>query len=250
MNNIQQSRGPASWRGFSLIELMVVLAVFAVLSVMAVNSYRRYTLRATRTEGRLALLAIQVAEEKYFLQNSQYAQDIATVIAAPGRAGHRQHRCLGRDHWRELHHQFCGSDGDDLYPAGGRHGQPDQGHGRLPDLHHQRPGCAHAGGCKRLLALIRQARNVRSSASKRGMSTRKASCPSSRTASEARGDAGSSKASAIGACSWMGNSRSVSTPRTSAYSSPPRRPLAASTAAYEPPCAARSNRPWRATSTE
>ena len=83
MNNIQQSRGPASWRGFSLIELMVVLAVFAVLSVMAVNSYRRYTLRATRTEGRLALLAIQVAEEKYFLQNSQYAQDIATVIAAP-----------------------------------------------------------------------------------------------------------------------------------------------------------------------
>ena len=70
-------------RGFSLIELMVVVAIFAILSTIAVNSYRRYTLRATRTEGRLALLAIQVAQEKYFLQNNQYAQDLATVTAAP-----------------------------------------------------------------------------------------------------------------------------------------------------------------------
>jgi type IV pilus assembly protein PilE len=83
MNNIQQLRGSARWRGFSLIELMVVLAVFAILSTIAVGSYRRYVLRATRTEARLSLLAIQVAQEKFFLQNNQYAQDIATVIAAP-----------------------------------------------------------------------------------------------------------------------------------------------------------------------
>ena len=31
----------------------------------------------------MALLATQVAQEKYFLQNNQYAPDIATVIAAP-----------------------------------------------------------------------------------------------------------------------------------------------------------------------
>jgi type IV pilus assembly protein PilE len=83
MNKIQSSRAPASWRGFSLIELMVVVAVMGILATIAVNSYRRYTLRATRTEGRLALLAIQVAQEKYFLQNNTYAQDIATVTAAP-----------------------------------------------------------------------------------------------------------------------------------------------------------------------
>ena len=79
MNNIQQLRGNARWRGFSLIELMVVLAVFAILSTIAVGSYRRYALRATRTEARLSLLAIQVAQEKFFLQNNQYAQDIATA---------------------------------------------------------------------------------------------------------------------------------------------------------------------------
>ena len=70
-------------RGFSLIELMVVIAVVALLSTIAVSTYRNYVLRAARTEGRMALLAIQVAQEKFFLQNNQYAQNIATVIAAP-----------------------------------------------------------------------------------------------------------------------------------------------------------------------
>ncbi len=70
-------------RGFTLIELMVVIAIVAVLSTIAVSSYRTYVLRASRTEGRMALLAIQVAQEKFFLQNNAYAQDIATVIAPP-----------------------------------------------------------------------------------------------------------------------------------------------------------------------
>jgi type IV pilus assembly protein PilE len=62
---------------------MVVVAVIAVLGTLAVSTYRSYILRTNRTEGRMALLATQVAQEKYFLQNNQYAQDIATVIAAP-----------------------------------------------------------------------------------------------------------------------------------------------------------------------
>jgi len=70
-------------RGFSLIELMVVVAIVAILSTLAVGAYSRYTYRTNRTEGRIALLSIQAAQEKYFLQNNQYAQSIATVTAAP-----------------------------------------------------------------------------------------------------------------------------------------------------------------------
>ena len=69
--------------GFSLIEILTVIGLLAVLGSIAVNTYRSYILRAARTEGRMALLAIQVAQEKFFLQNNAYAQDIATVIAAP-----------------------------------------------------------------------------------------------------------------------------------------------------------------------
>ncbi|MBS0388382.1 MAG: prepilin-type N-terminal cleavage/methylation domain-containing protein [Proteobacteria bacterium] len=77
-------RGPA--RGFSLIELMVVVAVVAILATLATASYRSYMLRTNRTEGRIALLAIQAAQERYFLQNNQYATTMATVIA-PANAG-------------------------------------------------------------------------------------------------------------------------------------------------------------------
>jgi type IV pilus assembly protein PilE len=76
-------RGRHHSKGFTLIELMVVIAVIALLSNIALATYRSYILRANRTEGRMALLSTQVAQEKFFLQNNSYAQDIATVIAAP-----------------------------------------------------------------------------------------------------------------------------------------------------------------------
>jgi len=63
-------------RGMTLIELMVVLAVVAILSTIAVGSYRQYVLRANRTDATGALLRIQVAEEKFFLQNNTYTTDV------------------------------------------------------------------------------------------------------------------------------------------------------------------------------
>ena len=70
-------------RGFTLIELMIVISIVAILTTIAVTSYRAYVLRATRTEARMALLSIQAAQEKFFLQNNQYAQNVATAVAAP-----------------------------------------------------------------------------------------------------------------------------------------------------------------------
>ena len=82
---LQQPRGPV--RGFSLIELMVVVAVVAILATLATASYRNYMLRTNRTEGRMALLSIQAAQERYFLQNNQYAQNMATVTALASAGG-------------------------------------------------------------------------------------------------------------------------------------------------------------------
>lgn len=64
----------------SLVELLTVMALVAILSTIAVASYRRYTLRANRTEATTALLRIQAAEEKFFLQNNAYT---ANLTAAP-----------------------------------------------------------------------------------------------------------------------------------------------------------------------
>jgi len=66
-------------RGVTLIELMIVIAVLAIISTIAVSSYRKYLLRANRTDGTTALLRVQVAEEKYFLQNNAYTDDISKL---------------------------------------------------------------------------------------------------------------------------------------------------------------------------
>lgn len=64
---------PLHSRGMTLLELMTVIVILGILSTIAVNSYRGYLLRSNRTEARIALLRVQAAQEKFFLQNSRYA---------------------------------------------------------------------------------------------------------------------------------------------------------------------------------
>jgi len=65
-------------RGFTLLELMIVVLVMGVLAALAITSYSRYGFRARRTDGQKLLLAIANAEERYFAQRNAYA-DLATI---------------------------------------------------------------------------------------------------------------------------------------------------------------------------
>lgn len=58
--------------GVTLIELMIVVAVVAILAAIAYPSYRNQIIKSHRAEAKTELLEIQVAQEKYFLQNNQY----------------------------------------------------------------------------------------------------------------------------------------------------------------------------------
>ena len=72
-------------QGITLIELMVVIVVVAILASIATSTYRSYLVRTNRTEARMALLRVQAAQEKYFLQNNEYADDdkLATGLGVP-----------------------------------------------------------------------------------------------------------------------------------------------------------------------
>lgn len=63
-------------QGMTLIELVVVMVIIGILVGIAVPSYRDYVLRANRTEGRAALLALATAQEKFYLQCNTYATAI------------------------------------------------------------------------------------------------------------------------------------------------------------------------------
>ena len=72
---------PHGMAGMTLVELLTVIAVLAVLSTIAFSSYRAYLVRTNRTDASTALLRIQVAEEKFFLQNNTYTSDFSKIGA-------------------------------------------------------------------------------------------------------------------------------------------------------------------------
>jgi type IV pilus assembly protein PilE len=73
-------------RGVTLIELMVVIIVIAILAAIAVPSYRRYLIRSQRSEAKIALLQLQTAQEKRYLQQNSYTGDVigSTAAIPPG----------------------------------------------------------------------------------------------------------------------------------------------------------------------
>ena len=69
-------------RGITLVELMVVVVVVAILAAISVPSYRSYLIRTQRTEAKTALLRIQAAQEKFYLQNNRYSENLVSAPPA------------------------------------------------------------------------------------------------------------------------------------------------------------------------
>lgn len=71
-------------RGVTLVELMIVVAVIALLAAIAIPSYRRYLLRSQRSEAKIALMQVQTAQEKYYLQFNTYSNNLTAAMSAGG----------------------------------------------------------------------------------------------------------------------------------------------------------------------
>ena len=69
-------------RGVTLIELLTVMLVLAIIASIAVPSYRRYLLRAQRSDAKTALLQTQTAEEKFLLQQNTYTANVTGGLPA------------------------------------------------------------------------------------------------------------------------------------------------------------------------
>jgi type IV pilus assembly protein PilE len=63
-------------RGFSLLELVIVVAIAAILAALATTTYRRYALRAHRADAQHALMTIANGQERWYATHHRYTDDL------------------------------------------------------------------------------------------------------------------------------------------------------------------------------
>lgn len=72
MNSRYRSSRLAGEKGFTLVELMVVVSVVAVLATIAVPSYNGYVAKTNRSVAKAKLMDASSRMELYFLNNKTY----------------------------------------------------------------------------------------------------------------------------------------------------------------------------------
>lgn len=89
--------GTCRIRGFTLIELMIVVAVVAILAAIAYPSYEQHVRKTYRADAKADLMELASFMERYYTENSTYVgADITTVFTSTPQPAQTPHSGTAR----------------------------------------------------------------------------------------------------------------------------------------------------------
>jgi prepilin-type N-terminal cleavage/methylation domain-containing protein len=86
-------------RGFTLIELMIVVAIIGILAAVAIPAFMDYMKKSKKTEASLQLNKIGKNSKVYYDTSAQFVQGTATPMPAAFAAGTNCKMAKGADNW-------------------------------------------------------------------------------------------------------------------------------------------------------